>query len=151
MNPRHVEGFSTAGEVLAHCRSLGFRTADPTVQWQCTLPQGHRGNHEARHQGSALLMWSTLCRCESPVCPLPHDPWRHVAHPPDGVLCECLDPLCRLAHTQEAAARFVLNASGYALWSLRHSGLPGGIPKVRDSLAYQPPQTGKADPPRSAS
>ncbi len=92
-----------------------------------------------------------LCRCESPVCPLPHDPWRAVAYPPDdGALCECLDSACRRPHTQEATARFVLGATGYALWSLRHSGLPGSTPKVREPLAYQPPQTGKADPPRSA-
>lgn len=110
MTPRHVEGFSTAGEVLAD-----------------------------------------LCRCESPICPLPHAPSAVAAYLNARELCTCLQGSCRRPHTQEAAARFVLNSSGFELWSLRHSGLPGGIPKVRDPLAYQPPQTGKAALPRSAS
>ena len=95
MIPRHVEGFSTAGEVLAD-----------------------------------------LCRCESPACPLPHDPWREVSYPPDDVLCECLDPLCRLAHTQEATALFIMGKAGYRLWSLRHRGLPGALPMVP---SFDPP------------
>ncbi len=109
MTAPHVDGFSTAGEILAG-----------------------------------------LCTCQSPVCPLPHAPAAVRAYL-EGQLCACLEAACRRPHTQEAAARFVLNASGFDLWSLRHSGLPGGIPEVRDPLVYQAPQTGKAAPPRSAS
>lgn len=80
MTAPHVDGFSTAGEVLAG-----------------------------------------LCRCQSPVCPLPHAPSAVRAYF-DGSDCTCLEARCRRPHTMEAAARFVLVASGFELWSLRHQG-----------------------------
>lgn len=67
-----------------------------------------------------------LCSCESPVCPLPHTSAavRAMIEPAD--LCDCTELRCRKPHTQEATARFVLSATGFRLWCLRHAGQPGG-------------------------
>ncbi len=168
MTPRHVEGFATAGEVLAELCRCGSPVCplphDPwrAVAWpedqglcdcldqHCRRPHSPEavGRFVYVHQGFATAgeVLAELCRCGSPVCPLPHDPWRAVAWPEDQGLCDCLDQHCRRPHSPEAVGRFVYVHRGVLLPSYGAAVLGG-----TDPGAYQPPQTGKAAWPRSAS